>query len=152
MSHIEYCPPELWRRFAAMIYDTLLVAALSLLYGALVTGFHGLIYGAPAMGERIHWGAAQPLILLGWLASIGGFFCYFWHNSGQTLGMKTWRLRITTAQLQLPSYQQCLLRCLLAPVSLLCLGAGYWWLYAHPERQTLHDSISGTRTWLTPKK
>ena len=152
MRQTQYNPPELWRRAAAMVYDTLLVAALSILYGALVTSLHGVFYGAPAMGERIHWGAAQPLMLMGWAAFICGFFCYFWHNSGQTLGMKTWRLRITTPDLQLPSYKQCVLRCLLAPISFVCLGAGYWWLYAHPQRQTLHDTISGTRTWLTPKQ
>ena len=143
--------PALWRRCAAIVYDTLLIAAVSILYGAIMAGLHSLIYGAPAAGERISWGAAQPLVFGGWLLSLCGFFCYFWHSSGQTLGMKTWRLKIVNIDTSLPSYKQCMVRCLLAPLSLLFLGAGYWWLYANSERQTLHDQLSKTRTWMTEK-
>jgi uncharacterized RDD family membrane protein YckC len=151
MNTTNSVAPALWRRFAAIIYDTLLVAAVSILYGAIMAGIHSLIYGAPAAGERISWGAGQPLIFGGWLICICGFFCYFWHSAGQTLGMKTWRLKILSADGQLPSYSQCILRCLLAPASLALLGAGYWLLYTQADRQTLHDRFSQTRTWLVNK-
>jgi hypothetical protein len=53
---IEYSTPSLMRRFAAMVYDSLLIMALSILYGAIVAGINVAIKGAPETGERITWG------------------------------------------------------------------------------------------------
>src|SRR5690625_7990866 len=47
---------RLLRRFAAMVYDSLLLMALALAYGALVTWLNVLLQGAPAEGERVDWG------------------------------------------------------------------------------------------------
>lgn len=149
----EYATPSLLRRFAAMLYDSLLLMALSVLYGALTVAFNLLINGAPASGEKIAWGNWGIVVFLGWVLTLAGFFCYFWCKSGQTLGMKTWRIKMFDAQaLQLPSLSQALQRCLLAPLSLLVLGLGYWFIYTNTERQTLHDKLSNTRILLLSKK
>ena len=146
---LEYATPSLLRRFAAMVYDSLLLMAVSILYGALTTAIHILIKGAPDPGERINWGIAGWIVSAGWVLTIGFFFCYFWHKSGQTLGMKTWRMKIINEEnLEPPSYKKCVTRCLCAPFSLLLFGIGYWLMYAHPQRQTLHDKLSKTRTLL----
>jgi uncharacterized RDD family membrane protein YckC len=151
-TNIEYDTPSLLRRLAAMVYDTLLVMAISILYSALATGINVAINGAPATGERITWGAWGVVVFAGWILTTGFFFCYFWHKSGQTLGMKTWRIKIVNDNnLVCPTYQQCIIRCLCAPLSLCLLGAGYWFIYINKEQQTLHDKISNTRTLLLMK-
>ncbi len=151
MTNPSYSTPGLWRRFAAMVYDTLLIAALSFVYGYLVTGIYTAFKGIPEPGHRLDFGALAPLVFAGWVLVILGFFCFFWHKSGQTLGMKTWRLSIRSSDGSLPSYRQCLIRLACAPMSLLFLGAGYWLMYADKDRQTLHDRLSNTRTYVTIK-
>lgn len=54
--------------------------------------------------------------------------------------------------MQLPTLKQSMLRCLIAPFSMLLLGAGYWLMYANNDRQTLHDKISKTRILLLSKE
>lgn len=152
-NSIEYSAPSLIRRFAAMVYDTLLIAAISILYGAVMSGINVAIKGAPEMGQRISWGTFGVVVFAGWILTIGLFFCYFWHKSGQTLGMKTWRMKIVNCDnLNNPSYTQCIIRFLCAPFSLALLGAGYWFMYTNTERQTLHDKFSKTRTLLLAKE
>jgi uncharacterized RDD family membrane protein YckC len=147
-----YATPGLMRRFAAMIYDSLLLMAISILYGFVAMGLNILIQGTPEAGHRASWGYAGPIVFAGWIGVLVFFFCFFWHRAGQTLGMKTWRMKILTTTGELPSYKQCVIRCCLAPLSLLFLGAGYWVMYADAGRQTLHDRISGTRTYVTAKE
>lgn len=150
---IEYSTPSLLRRFAAMVYDTLLIMAISILYGAMMTGINVAIKGTPETGERVTWGIFGVVVFIGWIFTIGLFFCYFWHKSGQTLGMKTWRMKVVNnTNLNCPAYSQCVIRFLCAPISLCLLGAGYWWIYTNAERQTLHDKISKTRTLLLTKE
>lgn len=148
-----YATPSLLRRFAAMVYDSLLLIAISMLYGAIMVGLNVLINGKPETGTRVTGGAFNSIMFAGWLVTLIFFFCYFWHKSGQTLGMKTWHMKIVNSNdLLPPSYYQCLLRCVAAPLSFICLGAGYWWMYGNPERQTLHDKLSKTRTLLLVKE
>lgn len=148
----EYLAPGLARRLAAMVYDSLLLMAISILYGALAVAFNLLINGVPATGERVSWGHWGIVVFLGWILTLGLFFCYFWCKSGQTLGMKTWRMKMFDSQsTNLPSTKQCIIRCLLAPISMLLFGAGYWLMYTNQERQTLHDKLSKTRILLLKK-
>lgn len=154
-------PPEisqpasarLLRRFAAMVYDSLLLMALALAYGALVTWLNVLLQGAPAEGERVDWGLWRLPVFMGMLVVLAGFFCFFWRRSGQTLGMRAWRLKLVDQDsLSLPSLKQCILRVVLAPVSLLCLGLGYFWRWLDPQKHTFHGRMSRTRVVLTPKE
>lgn len=115
---IEYTTPSLMRRFAAMVYDSLLIMAISILYGAIVTAINVAINGAPENGERITWGMFGVVVFIGWILTIGLFFCYFWHKSGQTLGMKTWRMKVVGSDnLNCPGYVQCTIRFLCASLS-----------------------------------
>lgn len=149
----EFSTPGLPRRVAAMVYDTLLLMAISILYGAIVTGLNVLITGAPETGARIAWGNFGVVVFIGWILTLVWFFCYFWTKSGQTLGMKTWRMKVFDEHtMDLPSLPQCVIRCCCAPFSLLLLGAGYWTMYLRKDRQTLHDAISKTRVLLLEKE
>ncbi len=133
--------PPLWRRFAAILYDTFLVTAVSMGYGGIGIGV-GL-----ALGDN----AAISSTLgfqIGWLLVVLGFFCFFWMKAGQTLGMRAWRLGIVQEGThKKPTLVQCVSRLILAPI-----GLG---LFALPilrnDKQCLHDLASRTQVILLPK-
>ncbi|MEJ2418290.1 MAG: RDD family protein [Exilibacterium sp.] len=143
------------RRLAALFYDSLLVAAISIVYGAAAVALRVLLLAGTAI-EEIE--AGSPAVggiwfQCGWLVTIVIFFSYFWHRGGQTLGMKAWRLRLTSADPSLanPAWSQCLLRCLVGPISLLCAGIGYLWCYIDKNGRSLHDRLTKTQVIVLPK-
>ena len=151
---VEYASPVLPRIFASMVYDSLLIAAISIGYGAFVVGLHVLFQGQPEPGQRIQWDMISSIfITLGWLAVIILFYVYFWQKFGQTLGMKTWRLQMIDSETgQLASYKKCVIRSFSAIISLLVFGFGYWFKLFHPQQKMLHDIMSGTQLILLKKK
>ncbi len=139
-AHPQYAP--IWRRFAAIIYDTLLVTAISMGYGGL-----GLAIGLLITGNE-HAFTSSVVFQLGWGLVIVSFFCYFWCKAGQTLGMRAWRLQIVTEDnTAFPTISQCVIRCILAP-----LGLGLFiTAFLRQDQQCLHDISSRTCTILLPK-
>lgn len=137
--------PGLWRNLLAMVYDTFLVAPLLMANSFVLVTLFGPV-------EDI----ASPTIP-SWLMQLTSFcvitvfFTLFWRKSGQTLGMQAWRIRLVTHSGQAPSYGQCVLRCIVAVVSLGLGGLGYWWSLWDPERRRWHDRATGTRLVLMPK-
>src|SRR5205814_5979903 len=76
--------PGIMRRLASALYDLLLVAALILV----VTFPFLAIFGDATHGWRRY-------VLQAWVVVwIGAYFVGFWTRGGQTLGMKTWRVRL----------------------------------------------------------
>lgn len=132
-----------------MVYDSLIVMAIAVAYGALLLFTQVQFLGATfAEGEKARMG---PFGFLGLLLVISLFFCLFWRRGGQTLGMRAWRLQVISDDGSAPSWRACLVRCLLAPLSLAALGIGYWWLLIDKRGATLHDRISGSRVVVLPK-
>lgn len=99
---------------------------------------------------------------------LGVYFVWFWTHGGQTLPMKTWRIRLVTAlDNKAVKPARAIARYLVAWGWLLpglavawTVGAEHWLLvlipflnivlwaatvYLDPERQFLHDRIAGTR-------
>lgn len=141
-----------FRRFAAMTYDSLLLMAVSIGYYAAAVLINVLIQGAPVEGQKVQWGHWNLLVFVGWVLTLVYFFYFFWRKSGQTLGMRAWRMRLVNQDLRLASAHQCLLRCLLAPFSLGVFGLGYFWRWLDPQQLTLHDRLSRTRVIVLPKE
>lgn len=150
-SNVPQTGAPLWRRFAALLYDLFILAAISMAYGALVialyvsiTGDHGEAYTPMFDG---------PLFPLGWLALIVGFYCFFWRRGGQTLGMRAWRLRLVdSTEGGNASLKQCALRALTGGFALALAGIGYWWAWVDKNRDCLHDRVSQTRVVVLPKR
>ncbi len=151
---IEFASPGLLRIFASMVYDCLLLAAISIAYGALVVGVNVLLFGKPEAGHHILWSPfAKIFITVGWLFVIMFFYVYFWQKFGQTLGMKTWRMQVVDVHSnQLISYSQAIKRAFAAWLSLLLFGVGYWLSLVHPQHRLLHDLVSNTKLILLKKK
>ena len=139
------------RRLAALVYDLLLLVAISIAYWMAVVGIHALFFGTDHSGP-VGGVPAQ----LGWPATLMLFYCVFWRRGGQTLGMRAWRLQLVSdsreeAGKSVPSWQQCLLRCLVAPLAIAAAGIGYWWCFIDSRGRSLHDRLSGTRVILVAR-
>jgi uncharacterized RDD family membrane protein YckC len=149
--------PTLKSRIASMVYESML------LFGVIfVTGF---LFSYLA-GQR--HALYLRHFLQGWLLFVlCMYFIWFWTHGGQTLAMKTWRIRLVAVDGAPVTYGRALLRFLLcwlwilpglalawllgAQTSLLIwiplLNMLLWALTARldPQHQFLHDRIAGTR-------
>lgn len=143
----------LWRRIAALFYDGLLIGALWFVLGFIVAI-------ARSAGRAVDTaGPVQPLVSpeiapfvtlpVMWLVA-AGFYALFWSRGGQTLGMKTWRLRVVTIDGTPLSARAIILRCLVGTLSVLCGFAGMLWVLV--DGRTWHDRASGTRVVAMPKE
>ena len=127
------CPPaSLTRQLAAMVYDSLLIFAVLFLASAIVVLFN--------QGEAIESNIWFSLYLL---LTVFTFYAWFWKKSGQTLGMRVWKIRIVTESGSNPGWSTCYIRLIYALLSWLCLGLGYLWRLFKPF--TWHDRLSRTR-------
>ena len=129
------------RRLGAMLYDGLLVLAVLFLA---TLPFIALRGGEPVEPNNVPYQLTM-------LAVVYVFFVFFWTRGGQTLGMRSWRLRLETDDGRLPNVTTATLRFAAALVSLLPLGLGFWWQLWDKDNLTWHDRASFTRLVHYPK-
>ncbi|HOP17700.1 MAG: RDD family protein [Gammaproteobacteria bacterium] len=135
--------PGLWRRLAAIFYDSWLVLALWLL-GATADYF---IQAAIGLGDApVHLPLQLYLVACPFL-----FFGWFWTHGGQTLGMRSWRLKVLDCHGQPVGWRQALIRVAAAWLAALPLGLGYLWMLVDKAGLTWHDRLSRTRLVLVNK-
>jgi uncharacterized RDD family membrane protein YckC len=139
---IALVPAPLLTRIAAMVYELLLVTAV--LFVASLPFLY--LVGNAQSGWR-HF--VFQLYLIGILFA---YFSAFWMRSGQTLAMKTWRIRLVRLDGGTPTLKQAALRFALALFGLLLAGAGFLWAVFDRDGQFLHDRIAGTRLIRVPRK
>jgi uncharacterized RDD family membrane protein YckC len=135
------------RRLASMMYDGLLLLALLMIVTACFLPFTG--------GEAVRWQAFPLLTLLYWCALAGAVLVYFglpWTARGHTLAMTTWRLRVQRDDGCLPTWRDVALRLAASILSWLPAGLGFIWVLFNRERRAWHDSLSGTRVVVLPKR
>jgi uncharacterized RDD family membrane protein YckC len=127
--------PGILRRIAGMAYEALLLAALLFL-----STYVFLLFGA-ALDEAVR----RPLLQTYSLAICGAYFIWLWRHGGQTLPMKTWRMRLIDAGGGPVSLRQAFVRYLLACLLVPLAGAAIIWAFFDRDRQFLHDRLAGTR-------
>lgn len=124
------------RRIASMLYECLLVI-----------GVLAFTFVLPYMIIGMVWQVAVPG-WIGWvhvMAVLGAYCVWLWRR-GQTLAMRTWRIRLVDAATGgALSFRQALLRYLLCWPSIGLFGAGLLWSLLDRDRQFLHDRLAGTR-------
>ena len=131
--------PGILRRLACGIYEALLLAAV-----ILIATFPFLAFlGDATYGWRRH------MLQLWVIAVAGAYLVAFWTRGGQTVAMKTWRIRVAHNDGSGLSTRQASARFLLALCGLLLFGAGFWWGFVDRERQFLHDRLTGSRLYST---
>ncbi len=119
-----------------MLYESFL------LVGVLSTAFV-----LPYLLIGLIWKTAVPGPLL-WLhifIVLLAYFGWLWKRGGQTLAMKTWKIKLVSASGASLTNRQILMRYSLAWPSLFACGFGILWALFDSERQFLHDRLSGTR-------
>ena len=129
--------PKIGRRLLSMLYEGLVVFSV-LLIGFLLPQIVLSGFGMNLTGKLL-WLHVVVLLML--------YFLWCWLNGGQTLPMKTWKLRISSQDGSPLRPAQGLLRYLAAWPSILLFGAGLFWAIFDKDRQFLHDRIAGT--WIT---
>ena len=126
--------PALRRRLASALYEGIALVAL-----LVVATFPYLaVFGDSTHGWRRH-------ALQGWVLAVGAaYFVAFWTHGGQTLPMKTWRIRLVRRDGAPVGAGRALHRYLLAILGLAALGMGFAWALVDRDRQFLHDRLAGT--------
>jgi uncharacterized RDD family membrane protein YckC len=127
--------PGFIRRILCMIYEALLLFAV-----LFVAAF--LFVYLTKYPQRPDLRPVLQIFLLGVTA---GYFTWFWYKSGQTLAMKTWRIKLVNHDGQLLTFPNALLRFALALVGLLLAGVSIWWALFDHEGQFLHDRLLNSR-------
>lgn len=133
-------PASLRARLLSLFYEAVLLFAIVFVASYL---FLGLARDAQS-------GFARFVFQVYLLAVCGAYFMFCWVRSGQTLPMKTWRLRLVTPAGNPVTVAMAFRRYLVAVPAMLS-GIGILWALFDRERQFLQDRLAGTRiVRLTP--
>jgi uncharacterized RDD family membrane protein YckC len=156
--------PTLKRRLICMIYEAFLVTAVIML-GLFVF----LLATQKAHPAVIAYGRQVVLFLVA-----GAYFIWCWTDSGHTLAMKTWRIKLVKVGYAKVPFRTAAIRYVLSwfwllPAIVVCwlfhltgkaevaialtVGIIAWAMTAFldKDRQFLHDKLAGTRLILLPK-
>ncbi|KPV90532.1 RDD family protein [Pseudoalteromonas sp. P1-30] len=145
----EFPRAGFWRRFASLVYDTLAIIAFAMLtvvlYLFAVQGLISLdiisLNGAEDVSALIQESLLLSSIRSALLVSVTlVFFGYFWTKSGQTIGMRAWRLKVQTSEGSLISWPQSIVRSLSALLGLGNLVV----LIDFKNKKALQDYVSKT--------
>ena len=124
---------SLLRRLMAMLYDVLLLL--------------GVLFAVSAVAVAINKGEAvnHPVYYIALAIITFVFFGWFWTHGGQTLGMRTWKIKIIGDDEAPLSWKHSFIRFLAAVVALLPAGIGLFWMLIDREQLAWHDKLSSTR-------
>jgi uncharacterized RDD family membrane protein YckC len=122
-----------------MLYDAVIVFAVLMMAGAIALY---LPFSNQSAGKDL---AYSLYLLLPWFF----YLAWCWRHGGMTLGMRAWKVRLTSdvasADYQSPTWWQCLLRFIGAWLSFLPAAMGYWWMLFDRQKLSWHDRLSQTR-------
>lgn len=124
------------RRLAGLCYESILLS------GVLIVT---LLLPHILIGAFAHRLAVTPVLWMHLFLVLLVYSVWFWSNGGQTLAMKTWRIRLVTRAGYPVRPTQALLRYLLCWPSFILFGIGILWALVDRDRQFLHDRLAGTR-------
>jgi uncharacterized RDD family membrane protein YckC len=123
--------PGLPRRLASMVYEAILLFAVGFFAAWL------FFFASGGRDATVGWARYALQLFIG--VVFAGYFLWSWLRGGQTLAMKTWRIRLVDV-----TPQKALLRFLLAALLVPSL-ISILWSFFDPQRQFLHDRLAGTR-------
>ena len=127
--------PSILRRLASMLYESL------------------LLFGVAFIGTWTFQFAAGTLVIDGWrmrllqlflLALFAAYFLWCWLRGGQTLAMKTWRIRVVARKDHGRLTPGAALLRFVCALLLLPTGISLLSLAFDRDRQFLHDRLAGS--------
>jgi len=133
--------PGFFRRLAIITYDSLLLIALLFLATAIILPFNS--------GEAF---TSTQYLFPAYLLSVSFFYYgWFWTHGGQTLGMKTWKIKIQTFNKQPLTWMHAFKRFIMAGFSLGFFGLGFLWQIVDKQQYSWHDHFSKTMLFFEEK-
>lgn len=146
-----------WRKFAAWIYDLLgafAVFILSLAIGYTILSLFSFIWVEAGQETNNSLNSSplatslsnSPLWSLYIAASVQYYYVWCWVKGGQTVGMRTWRLKLCKPDGRLLTWKEAYLRSLLSFAGI----AQLWGLFDR-ESRGWHDLACNSRVIVLPK-
>ena len=141
-----------WIRLVARLIDGLLLGIpFSILFG-IVAALGGVAVGGTSNADANTQNAAAAgvtgiIVVLALIAGILGigYYIYFWGRSGQTLGMRLFKLRIVDANTGGPiGYGRAFIRLLMTVVNSWACYIGWIWVAFDPRKQGWHDKVANS--------
>ena len=127
--------PGMLRRLASMLYESVILFAVAFL-GTWVFQF--------ASGTLRIEGWLMHLLQLFLLAVFAAYFLWCWLRGGQTLAMKTWRIRVVAKDGHARLNPKAALLRFVYALLLVPTTIGIFWAMVDRDRQFLHDRLAGS--------
>jgi len=118
-----------------MLYDLVLLISLIFVAAFIPVILFDIKYGEPYFFLFQFYIFAVAYVFYGW----------FWTRSGQTLGMRTWKVKVVNQDGSSINWNRALIRYAVAIISFLTFGLGFFWSLWDKEKRTWHDIVSRTR-------
>ncbi len=133
--HSGDAAPGMLRRLASMLYESILLFAVA---------FFGTWLYQFAAGTVVIEGWRLAMLQLFLIALFAAYFLWCWLRSGQTLAMKTWRIRLVSKEGHRTLAPRAALLRFIAALLLVPTLLGILWALVDRDRQFLHDRLAGT--------
>lgn len=127
--------PSLIKLGACLLYELLTVIAIVFVSAGLFLWI---------VGDATHGAKRLLLQIFLWLI-VGAYFIWCWRQSGRTLAMQAWKIKLIGDDSQLLSLNIAILRYILATLSVVLCGLGFLWAIIDRQHLFLHDRLLKTR-------
>jgi uncharacterized RDD family membrane protein YckC len=134
MNPKNHNPVGLFKRLVVMFYDAILLIAVLFFASIVFVVPLDIKYGDPLYPLYIIYIYSVGFLYLGWC----------WTHGGQTLGLKTWKLKLASRTGNEVSWREAFLRYFASLLCWLSLGIGFLWCYTNKERLAWNDLLSKT--------
>ncbi len=143
------------RRFGALFYDGLMVIAVIMAATALFLGIVNILSSYEVLSlsgylDMSDYVTRHPTVSPIFTAYVfmvwAGFFAFFWCRSGQTIGMRAWRLRVQNSDGTLITFTQALIR-----FATGLFGLGNLTVWIDPDKRAFQDIWAKTEVVIVPK-
>jgi uncharacterized RDD family membrane protein YckC len=116
---------------------------------AATIGLHLLLVAVVALVASLVGGLSPEwlvgvLLVLGWILIAGGYFVLFWSTTGQTPGMRLFRLRVHNAEGAAPSVGRSIVRMVGLVLAIAVFFVGFVPVLFDEHRRGLPDFLAGT--------
>ncbi|WP_417664853.1 RDD family protein [Pseudidiomarina sp.] len=143
--HASFPSASFLRRLAAMVYDLLVAVAILMLATGLALILPAVLNHMDVIQLSDDFSAADwlnktPLFGIYLLSILAAFFCWFWWRSGQTVGMRAWRLKVQQRDGSRLTKKQAVIRVLTCAFGL----GNLWVLVDFKNRRAWHDYAANT--------
>ena len=127
----------LFRRLFAIFYDCFLLLAILFVVTAIS---NALNHGEAIEPDHVLYPVyVLTIFILSYL-----YFAWFWIHGGQSLGMKTWRIQLRSADGRKIGWKTTVIRFVCALFSWGFFGAGFLWALFDKKNRCWHDLASNT--------